>query len=431
MSVPTVPNLASVDDLDAAIQRLACHQSAIDYRMLLLIREFDDRFGWAKWAFSSCAEWLTWRVGIGLSAAREKVRVAHALRDLPTISEAFEHGRLSYSKVRALTRAADASNEQTLLDFALSASASQVEERCRQLRNAHRDSAEQAARAWARRALSVFRHPSRHTMTISIELPLEAGELVERALSKAVQSGDIASGPEFGEPGWHAQQADALVAMAKAYLAAAPAGEVAREQVEGPIGPQEFGCGPVAADHYQVVVHVDEAALRGGVGLSEMPIETIRRLACDASITVVTEDQQGNPLNVGRKHRIVPPRLRRALWARDRGCTFPACKNKKFVEAHHLKHWTDGGETSANNTVLLCSHHHRLVHEGALQIRRLADGSLEFRRSNGQAIPRCGYRAEDAAPDPAILADFDSPSAEAWLAALLARRNRAARIMTR
>src|SRR5690606_12745222 len=101
----------SIDELDDAIRRLASRLDAIGYRMLLLIREFDDRYGWAKWGFKNCAEWLSWRVGIGPSAAREKVRVAHALRSLPAISEAFEKGRLSYSKVRALTRVANASNE--------------------------------------------------------------------------------------------------------------------------------------------------------------------------------------------------------------------------------------------------------------------------------------------------------------------------------
>ena len=201
-------------------------------------------------------------------------------------------------------------------------------------------------------------------------------------------------------------------------------------QADASMGTQAFAPAAVPADHYQVVVHVDEAALRGGAGKAEMPIETVRRLACDASVTVVTEDQQGNPLNVGRKYRIVPPRLRRALWARDRGCTFPACKNKKFVEAHHLKHWINGGKTDSDNTALLCTHHHRLVHDGVLQIRRLAEGSFEFRRSNGQVIPRCGYRTEDAAPDPAILESFDYPSAEAWLAALLARGSWDARKMT-
>jgi hypothetical protein len=85
----------------------------------LFVREFDDRFGWGKWNFASCADWLAWRCGIGLSAAREKVRIAHALWELQAISAAFEKGRISYSKVRALTRTVNALNEKELLDYAL------------------------------------------------------------------------------------------------------------------------------------------------------------------------------------------------------------------------------------------------------------------------------------------------------------------------
>ena len=96
----------SIDELDAAICRLASRVNAVNYRLLVLVREFDDRLGWAKWSFPSCAEWLSWRCGISLSAAREKVRTAQALRDLPGISVAFREGRLSYTKVRALTRVA-------------------------------------------------------------------------------------------------------------------------------------------------------------------------------------------------------------------------------------------------------------------------------------------------------------------------------------
>ena len=98
----------SVDELDAAIGRLVRQMNADSYRMLVLVREFDDRFGWKKWSFKSCAEWLAWRCGISLSAAREKMRAAHALRALPAISGAFAEGRLSYSKVRVLTRVARA-----------------------------------------------------------------------------------------------------------------------------------------------------------------------------------------------------------------------------------------------------------------------------------------------------------------------------------
>src|SRR5262245_25077214 len=102
----TSADLPSIDELDAAIGRLVRQMNSECYRMLVLVREFDDRFGWKKWSFKNCAEWLAYRSEISLSAAREKVRTAHALRSVPAIAAAFSEGRLSYSKVRALTRVA-------------------------------------------------------------------------------------------------------------------------------------------------------------------------------------------------------------------------------------------------------------------------------------------------------------------------------------
>jgi len=75
----------------------------------------------------------------------------------------------------------------------------------------------------------------------------------------------------------------------------------------------------------------------------------------------------GTILSVGRKTRTVPPALRRALDYRDRGCRFPGC-GRRYTDAHHVRHWADGGETSLSNTLLLCRHHHRLVHEGSWQV---------------------------------------------------------------
>ena len=398
----------SIDDLDAEISRLCSRINAENYQLMLLIRQFDDRFGWARWNFRNCSEWLAWRCGITLSAAREKVRTAQALRDLPQISIAFAEGRLSYSKVRALTRAADVANEDLLIGYAINATATQVEERCRQMRNVQPASVRDAQRAWARRSVSVWRHAARGTLTMSVEVPLEAGELIAQALDLAIQSGEAAAGPEFSDASWQTQQADALVAMAKAYLA----GDGAQRAS--------------SADQYQVVVHVDEAALRGGVdggavdgaGRSDLPVETVRRLTCDGSVVEMVESVDGRPLSVGRKQRTVPTALKRALWSRDRGCAFPGCQNTRFVDAHHVEHWSAGGETSLDNLILLCSHHHRLTHEGGYQVRRDHQGGVYFRRADGRVIPACGYRAADAEPD---AEDLQNTSAEGFLAALVKR----------
>ncbi len=375
----------SVDEIDTAIWRLVRQLNAECYRMLVLVREFDDRFGYTKWSFKTCAEWLAWRSGISLSAAREKVRTAHALRQLPAIAAAFADGRLSYSKVRALTRVAREHDEDLLLAYALDASAAQVEQRCRQIRNVQPDSVNGVRRAWERRSLSVWRDDAHGTLRLTVELPIEEGELIAKAIDCAVASGEISIGIEPDINGetkgvtWRAQQADALVAVAKAYLEGAGAG----------------GEHSGTADHYQVVVHVDESGLRAEAGRSDLPIDTLRRLACDGTVLTVVEDEAGNPLDVGRKQRTVSTSLRRALYARDRGCSFPGCHRQRYLDAHHLHHWADGGDTSLENLTLLCTHHHRGLHEGGFKIEREDGGALRFVRPDGRTMPRGGYCLED------------------------------------
>ncbi len=366
----------AIDELDKSIVNLSARINASTYELLVLIREFDERAGWLKWGLENCTQWLHWRCDLSRSAAREKVRVAHALKALPEISAAFSKGTLSYSKVRALTRAATAVNEASLLSFALSTTAARVEERCQQLRNALPGALEAANRVHERRSLRVWRDTGRGTLTLSVELPLEAGELVCQALDKAVEAGGQ-QGPEFERESWSAQQADALLTVARSYLSGGADGSAS------------------TADTYQVVIHVDQKALTGGRGRSDLAVESVKRLSCDGSVVPMVDGTNGQPLNVGRKQRTVPPALKRALWARDAGCAFPGCTHKRFVDAHHVRHWADGGETSLANTMLLCGGHHRLVHEGGYEIRKNHGGRWYFLRPDGRAIPRYGYQPDD------------------------------------
>ncbi len=128
----------SLDQLEDALVSSAQRINASEYEFLVLVREFDIRQGWKAWNLSNCAEWLNLKCGVSMNTAREKVRVAMGLFDLPLCSEAFADGALSYSKVRALTRVANPENEEALLDYSIIATASQVEDHCRQLRNVQR-----------------------------------------------------------------------------------------------------------------------------------------------------------------------------------------------------------------------------------------------------------------------------------------------------
>ena len=374
-----VINLVSIDELDQAIVNLAARINAETYELLVLIRQFDERAGWLKWGLGNCAEWLHYRCDLSMNAAREKVRVAHALKTLPEIATAFATGELSYSKVRAMTRVVGVRNTDELLTFALKTTTTRVEERCRELRCGSVDSLDAAQRAHAGRSLRVFRNAERGTITITVELPVETGELVEKALDKARD--DSMSGAEFADESWSARQADALVSMASAYLS----------------GDAERSCN--ASDDYLVTIHVDQSALATGKGRSSLPIESVKRLCCDGHAVVIGEGESGEPLNIGRNTRTVPTAIKRALMARDKSCAFPGCQHKRFVDAHHIQHWSAGGETSLENLMLLCSQHHKLVHEGGFTIERDYRNQWFFKRPDGRAVPGCGYHSQDMADD--------------------------------
>ena len=184
------PERRSLDQLEDEIVSLSHRINASEYEFLVLVREFDVRQGWRAYHFNNCSEWLNMKCGISLGAAREKVRVARALFDLPLSSAAFAEGGLSYSKARALTRVANLRNEQELLDYAIHATASQVDDHCRVLRNAQRrESTADANRLHKARYLSCSRHAD-GSMSISGELPRELGDLVMKAIEVALASQD-------------------------------------------------------------------------------------------------------------------------------------------------------------------------------------------------------------------------------------------------
>lgn len=401
------PALISIEALDEEIVHLSARMTAQEYELLVLIRTFDERGGWLKWGSENCADWLHWRCDLSLSAAREKVRVAHALKALEKVSDAFAAGKLTYSKVRALTRVANRANETELVDFALEVSAAIVEQRCQQLRNVQPGATDIARRAHDRRSLTAFRNPLAGSMSLTMEIPLEDGELILTALDRVLATAE--SAPDTSTP-YRVRQADALVQMCKRALAgdrdgARPDGN--RISADGDPkslrgGVPDTASSTSTADQYQVIIHVDRSAMADSPrseARSDLPVESVRRLSCDGSVVSIESDRNGVPFDIGRKRRTVPAVLKCALWARDRHCRFPGCSHTRFVDAHHVEHWARGGETKLDNLMLLCSHHHRLVHEGGFQIFVDSDGHRSFRRPDGRAVPACGFRVEDQVDD--------------------------------
>jgi hypothetical protein len=113
--------------------------------------------------------------------------------------------------------------------------------------------------------------------------------------------------------------------------------------------------------------------------------ETSRRVSCDAGLVTIAHAADGQVLGGGPRKRTVPPSVRRALEARDRGCRFPGC-GLRFTDAHHVKHWADGGESSLRNLVLLCRRHHRVVHEGGVRVCLDVDGRVVFFTPRGKPL---------------------------------------------
>jgi len=360
---------------------LSSHLSAATARWLELVWEFREEA-----CSDDFAGWLGYRCGVTRCEAVEYLRVAEALQGLPLTRVAFSRGEVTYTKVRALTRVATGASEERLLELAGALTASQLE---RTLRVFRRVTAADA-RVSHELEFVAYHFEEDGSLYLRARLAAEDGTLLVKALDAAQErvyvrrreeraaaaqsAGESGAEPDsVGTEQPRSARVEALLELAQASLGAA--------------GEQD-------AEPARVVVHVDAAALTAdGGGRSELedgPVitpETARRLGCDGEVVAQVE-RDGLPLSVGRKRRTVPPALRRLLEARDaETCCFPGCERRRHLQAHHRTHWAQGGETSLDNLVLLCFHHHRLVHEGGYTVEDDPAGGLRFRNRHGVLTP--------------------------------------------
>jgi hypothetical protein len=372
--------------LECQITELAAHIHAATFRLLELVREFDEIEGWAGPGMKSCAHWLNWKCGINLGAAREKVRVAHALQELPLITDEFRRGAISYSKVRAITRVATPGNEDYMLMIARHGTAAHVERLVRKYRKVKRiEALERDNERHALRELD-WHFEDDGCMVMKGRFTPEQGMVIKKVLESIMDEGveeqrNVSAETSVDETKPRAEpiaqrRADALVRMAEGYKAGADR----------------------PSERHLVHIHTDLETLKAdgagaGAQIEEggnVSAETSRRLACDAGVVHWLDDKNGEPINIGRKTRAIPPATRRALQRRDQGCRFPGCTCTRFVDAHHIKHWADGGGTNLDNLVLLCRRHHRLVHEGGFAVHSHPDGQITFTDPHGRCQPPSG-----------------------------------------
>jgi hypothetical protein len=375
--------------LEDELVDLAGHLAAAHCRWLRLLAEFDARDGWGGPGLRSCAHWLSWRVGMSLRTATEQVRVARALRGLPAIDSAFAAGRVSYSKVRAITRIATSDTEQTLLDLALAGTASHVERVVRLTRQARADPTTRHAERcvswhWDDEGCLVLRGrlPAEQgarlvaAITALLEDPAPEGRRTPPRERSAERERTPPKHPPAGTSG------DATTAMPSPIVPlAARRADALTALVTG-----GASCPPA-----QVVVHVDAdkatAEIQNGPAIAPA---TAERLSCAARAQVLLADRRGNPLYLGRSRRLVSKTLLAALGVRDHHhCQFPGCTNRRWLQAHHVRHWWHGGRTDIDNLVLICEVHHRLIHDHGYRVTG-AGRRLHFHRPDGRPIPREG-----------------------------------------
>jgi hypothetical protein len=384
------PSAAELEQLGDEIAVYTAYETAVVYQQLVRLREFDRWEGWSG-GFATCGHWLSWRTGLDRGAARERVRVARALEQLPRLGESLRTGALSYSKVRALTRIATPANEQSLHEFALQSTAAQLERLVRAWRTVDRQEEAQQERV---------RHAARSLTLCPLDdgsyelrgrLEPEAALVLQRALEAAAWELYRDGQPNRESP-VTARRADALALVAECAL---QSGRLSGRPTlpSQPSTPDPAEVAVNHPDHRMVVLHVDGDVLEAEAGTGDAVLddgtrvsaETARRFSCDASRVGMTHAPDGSIIAVGRRTRTVGSALRRKLDHRDGGCRFPGCRSR-FCDAHHIEHWADGGETSLDNLVLLCRMHHRAVHEDGFTVEMAPEGP-RFETPDGRPLP--------------------------------------------
>jgi hypothetical protein len=384
-SLPELPDDRIEEDF-AELHRVA---ELIDLERLRRLAEIERRRLFERDGHLSAAAWLAGRFRVTWGAAREHVRVARGLQSMPATRRALDAGDISMSAARVLVTARDADPaafrpaETHLVEAARIHSIGDLQrvvafwcqgvERERSLVDDER--------LRARRAL----HASvtfEGMVRVDGDLDHASGESLLTAL-RAVLDADARSRRDRDERTPAQRRADAL-------------GEICRQWLDRADRPSVAGERP----HLTVTVPVEtlgagQASPGGGAELDHAgPVgrDVVRELACDAAVMRVVMSGRSQPLDVGRRTPVIPPAMRRAVIVRDRSCRFPGCdRPHTWCDAHHVLHWADGGPTAAENLLLLCRPHHRLVHRPGGFALELVDGAPIFRRPDGSPL-------EDRAP---------------------------------
>jgi hypothetical protein len=353
--------------LEAEATTLAAHIAAATARFLEVVAELERRRSWESWEARSMAHWVSWQCGLGLRAAREHVRVAVALRELPEARAAFGRGELSFSKVRALTRFATPEQEHADVELARQTTASQLERIAGAFTAACRAvDPDPVRRALDSSFVSSAGNADGVTTTITMCVPNDVAARTLTAIDAELERVPH----DDAVPARH-RRVLAFAAVIDAYCEPDPD----RPAVE-------------------LSVHADVETLAedqpGRCDAADIAIapETARRLACDCGVRLTVE-HNGSELDLGRRARFPNRALRRFVLRKSRGCcAFPGCTQRTRLRVHHVRAWVHGGPTDRVNLVALCPSHHRAVHEGGWNVVADGHGGSTFDAPDGRAVPQ-------------------------------------------
>lgn len=399
--------------LEADICQLAGHLAAATCKFLDLIGEYDRREAWASWDMRSCAQWLSWKCQLAPGTAREHVRVARALQGLPLVRAEFAAGRMSYYKVRELTRIATPGTEADLVEMTGPMTASQVERfarahhRCTSADGQDPEPDESILR-WRLDADTGLLH-------LSARLAPADGAVVLQALRAVLGDLEHPHDPHDGDESGNKREAEPdLAGAARPPRLDVPVTdladaltELAASYLRGKIATADN------ADVYQVIIHTtpqvataadvpagtslpighpawpDRCHVEDGPEVSALDAQLI---ACGATVSAMVHDfETGTVLDVGRRSRRATAAIRRAVRERDGvRCAFWGCESRR-TDLHHIQWWSRGGQTSAKNLIPACRYHHALFHRAGLIITRTRDGYTFTNPATGAVIGPPGH----------------------------------------
>jgi hypothetical protein len=382
----------STADVEAVFARAQRLESRARHLKLLALNVLDERRVHETCGAIDTESWVMAESTCTRATAKKHVRMARKLAELPHVADAALAGRMSWDQLESVAQLADSDSDET---WAREGSAWAPKELQRMVNRRKLVTKKQARVRHREREMRIWADVEAGMVRFSGALPDSDGAIVVRAIE--LEAAKLGRRPDGSWESLDARRADALVELASQRLA------------DDADPPRTF-----------ILVDAPAAALLESSSVAgsqlietdlDLSIATVRRLACDATMQAVFM-YHDCPVALGPEERKVPRWLRRQLMRRDRSCRFPGCDRTRFLHAHHMVHWADGGPTELWNLILLCPYHHRYLHENKWSVRgdpSIPDG-IEFANAAGNAYRHRRFENDPPAPVVRPLATEQLPS---------------------